>query len=242
MKFWIFFAFVCLLIVSIVIMRNPSTDPTVLIMLGAPGAGKGTQAIHLSDQLKLPRISTGDLFRENLKKNTDLGKQARAYMEKGELVPDPLVLSMLFKRVDQKDCKKGYILDGFPRTIPQAIALDEKLSAAKSQTIVLSLEVPDEEVVDRLTGRLICEVCQAPYHKKAHPPKQDKICDRCGGHLIQRADDSEAVVRDRLQVFHEQTEPLKEYYRVQEKLILIDGSLSKENTMAQIDASLKKIG
>lgn len=211
---------------------------TVIIMLGAPGAGKGTQAVRLSERLHLPQISTGDLFRENLKGNTPIGQKAKTFMDRGQLVPDEVVLDMLFDRIGRADCKKGYILDGFPRTIPQAEALEKHLGR-HTRLIVLTLEVPDKLILERLTGRLTCENCGAPYHKIASPPKEEGICDRCQGHLIQRKDDTENVVRERLQVFHAQSEPLKDYYQKQGCLIYIDGSVSKEKTVAQIDTSLE---
>ena len=212
---------------------------TVLIMLGAPGAGKGTQAIHLTETLGIPQISTGDLFRENLKNNTPVGQKAKSYMDKGELVPDEVVLDMLFERIKQDDCKKGYILDGFPRTIPQAEALDKRLK--KAHVVAISLEVPDEMIVQRLTQRIVCTDCGAPYHKTANPPKEADVCDRCGGALIQRKDDTEAVVLNRLEIFHEQTEPVKTHYEKQGKLVLIDGSVSKEETIAQLDGALRNL-
>lgn len=220
----------------------PQTDgkQIIFIMLGAPGAGKGTQALRLSDKYGLPQIATGDLFRDNLRKQTPLGEKVKSYMEQGQLVPDALVLDMLFDRLKFPDCSQGYILDGFPRTIPQAVALDERLSKSKAKIVAISLEVPDEIILERLTGRLVCEQCSAPYHKTANPPKSPGICDRDGGKLIQRKDDSEAVVKERLKVFHEQTEPVKAYFQQKGNLLLVDGSLSKEQTISQIDTYLEK--
>lgn len=214
-----------------------SKPPMVIIMLGAPGAGKGTQAVRLSEVHGLPQISTGDLFRENLKNNTPIGQKAKTYMDKGQLVPDEVVLEMLFDRLGKPDCKKGYILDGFPRTLAQAEALEKHLPKS-ARIVTLSLEVPDELILERLTGRLTCETCGAPYHKVACPPKKEGVCDRCEGTLIQRKDDNESVVKERLTVYHSQCEPLKEFYQKKGSLIYIDGSLSKDQTIAQIDASL----
>lgn len=233
-------ALVTLLTIPAFAMKHSEPPKTVIIMLGAPGAGKGTQAVRLSEELCIPQISTGDLFRENLRNNTPIGQKAKEYMDKGQLVPDNVVLDMLFERLKAPDTQKGYILDGFPRTIPQAEALDKRLSSTNSKVIVISLEVPDEVIVDRLTARLVCENCGAPYHKTASPPKQEGICDRCGGKLVQREDDTEAVIRDRLKVFHEQTEPVKAHYQKKGSLIIIDGAVSKEATNAQIDEKLKK--
>jgi adenylate kinase len=215
--------------------------PLIFIMLGAPGAGKGTHAVRLSDQFGLPQISTGDLFRENLRNNTPIGQQAKSYMDQGQLVPDEIVLGMLFERISREDCARGYILDGFPRTIPQAEALSVRLDQSNGQVIAISLEVPDEIIIERLTGRLVCESCSAPYHRVSMPPQTPGICDRCGSKLIQRKDDTQQVVLERLRVFHEQTEPVKGYFQKKGNLVLIDGSVSKEKTIAQIDEYLAKM-
>jgi adenylate kinase len=213
----------------------------VFIMLGAPGAGKGTQAIRLSERYAIPQISTGDLFRENLKNNTPIGQKAKAYMDSGQLVPDAIVLDMLFDRLTRGDCKQGYILDGAPRTISQAETLTNHLSQHHAQIIAISLEVPDDMLIERLSGRFICEKCGAPYHKTAAPPKTPGICDRDGAPLIQRKDDTLEIVQERLKVFHAQTEPVKEYFQHQGNLALIDGSLSKELTISQIDSYITKM-
>lgn len=200
--------------------------------------GKGTQAQRLSEQYGIPQISTGELFRENLKNNTPLGEKVQAYMNQGQLVPDALVLNMLFERLERSDCRNGYILDGFPRTIPQAEAL-EKVLKRDAKVIALSIEVPDGVIIERLAGRLVCDKCGQPYHRSAYPPKKEGACDLCQGGLIQRKDDSEDVIRNRLMVYHDMSEPVKEYYLKQGKLIFIDGALSKEKTMSQIDSSLE---
>lgn len=231
------------LLVTLCLLIQPlsAMNQSVFILLGAPGAGKGTQAVRLSQTLEVPQISTGDLFRENLKNKTPIGIKAQGYMDKGELVPDEVVLAMLFERIAQKDCEKGYILDGFPRTLPQAEALDAQLAKDKAHVVVLSLEVPDSLIVERLTGRIVCEKCGAPYHTLYSQPKASGICDRDGGKLIQRKDDSEAVVKERLSIYHKQTAPLVEYYSSKGNLVSIDGSLSKEATISQIDAALANI-
>lgn len=195
----------------------------VIILLGPPGSGKGTQAIEISKQKNIPHISTGDLFRENIGNNTELGKEARNYMDKGQLVPDELVLNMLFDRVSRLDCKSGYVLDGFPRTIPQAEALDKYLKD-KSQVIALNLEVPDEVIVKRIEGRLTCKSCGSMFHREYSPPKVEGTCDKCGSPLTQRPDDTAAVVLERLRVYQEQTAPLIDHYKKQGVLKSVDGN------------------
>lgn len=191
-----------------------SSASHIVILLGAPGAGKGTQAKRLAESLGLPHISTGDLFRGNLGQGTELGLQAKGYMEKGELVPDELVLDMLFDRVAAVDCAEGYVLDGFPRTVAQAQALDARLAPQhdSGQVSVIDIEVSDEVVVRRLTGRLTCGSCGNIHHVDFAPPKAPGICDACGGALEQRKDDTEDVVRNRLAVYREQTLPVVRYY------------------------------
>ncbi len=216
-----------------------NSSATIVVMLGAPGSGKGTQAVQLSRELDLPHISTGDLFRENLKNHTPLGEEAARYMNQGQLVPDSLVLDMLFSRLQSQDTAKGYILDGFPRTIPQAETLAARLP--KDACIVaLSLEVPDEIIVERITGRLVCASCGAPYHAKNAPPKEEGICDRCGGKLQQRKDDTEEVVIERLKIFHAETEPLKEFYKSRAKLFLIDGTKSPSDVLNEAKQDIAK--
>jgi adenylate kinase len=184
-----------------------------LVLLGGPGSGKGTQAEQLSRQLKLPHIATGDLFRENLKNDTALGKLARTYMNRGELVPDDVTEAMVEERLARPDTQDGFILDGFPRTLPQAHALTELLAGLKRQVAgVLYIKVSDEAIVNRLAGRLICRNCQTPYHQTFKPPEKSGVCDNCAGELYQRDDDNPNTVRARLKTFHGQTEPLIEYY------------------------------
>ena len=191
-------------------LARPSLD---LVLLGGPGSGKGTQAEQLSKQFKLPHIATGDLFRDNLKKATDLGKLAKTYMDRGELVPDDVTEAMVEERLSRPDTHDGFILDGFPRTLPQAQALMDMMASLQRRiTGVLYINVSDEAIVNRLSGRLICRNCQAPYHQQFKPPQQPDVCDNCGGALYQRDDDNPNTVRARLRTFHGQTEPLIEYY------------------------------
>lgn len=196
-----------------------------IIMLGAPGAGKGSQASRIAKEYQLPHISTGDIFRANLKEETELGKRAKSFMDKGELVPDDITIAMLLDRIHKEDCKNGYILDGFPRTIPQAEALKEAL-AKKDEKIDLALDVEasDELIIKRMAGRRTCPACGAIYHIVTLPPKTDGICDRCGADLIQRKDDNEETVKNRLKIYHEVTEPLISYYKKEGILEEIDGA------------------
>lgn len=209
----------------------------VVIILGAPGAGKGTQAKRLSESLGLAHIATGDLFRENLKNETALGKEAREYMNSGRLVPDELVLKMLFDRVSRPDCREGYLLDGFPRTIPQAEALERALGESADLT-VLNLEVRDETIVGRASGRLLCRGCDAIYHREFNPPKTAGVCDQCGGELYTREDDKEEVVRERLNVYHVQTAPLVEFYSTRGVLHGVDGEESPDRVNQALLAAL----
>ena len=195
----------------------------VIILLGPPGSGKGTQAIEISKHKNIPHISTGDLFRENIGNNTELGKEAKSFMDQGRLVPDELVLNMLFDRVSRPDCKNGYVLDGFPRTIPQAEALDRYLKG-KSTVIALNLAVPDDVIIKRIEGRLTCKACGNMHHKEFSPPAKEGVCDNCGSPLTQRADDTREVVMERLRVYKEQTEPLIQHYEKQGVLKTVDGN------------------
>ncbi|WP_457756274.1 adenylate kinase [Thermodesulfatator indicus] len=195
-----------------------------IVFLGPPGAGKGTQAKMIAEKFGIPQISTGDMFREHLSKGTELGKKAKEYMDKGALVPDEIVLGMVEERLKQPDCEKGFILDGFPRTVPQAEALDKLLEKlGKKIDYAILIDVPDEELVKRLTGRRTCKKCGMMYHVMFKPPKEEGKCDMCGGELYQRADDNEETVRNRLKVYHEQTEPIIEYYEKKGVLHRIDG-------------------
>ena len=210
----------------------------VLILLGPPGAGKGSQAALIKEHLQVAHISTGDLLRDNIAKGTSLGKQAKSFMDQGQLVPDDLIFDMLFARVEGKDCEKGYILDGFPRTIKQAEALEKKLEA--DTVVAINLEVPDSIVIDRITKRQICKNCQTPYHLLYSPPKCTETCDHCGGTLYQRSDDTHEVVAKRLQVYHDQTAPLIDYYSRKKTLFSIESSRSKEAVLLEILKILSK--
>ena len=190
-----------------------------LILLGAPGAGKGTQAELLTQQLGIPAISTGNMLREAMANGTELGMKAKKYMDEGALVPDELILSIVADRVAQPDCAKGFILDGVPRTIGQAEALDK---AGVRFDHVVSIEISDEEIEARMEGRRVCSKCGAPYHIKAKPPKQEGVCDSCGGPVVQRDDDKPETVRGRLEVYHSETEPLKDYYKEKGILNVVD--------------------
>jgi adenylate kinase len=210
----------------------------VLILLGPPGAGKGTQAKQLCADLDLPHVSTGDLLRENRAQGTALGRQAEGFMSRGALVPDQLVLDMLFERVAQPDCGRGYLLDGFPRTHAQASALEQRLarhsSGAPVDVRALNLEVPESELVERLTGRLTCRKCGAMFHARFSPPKVPSRCDACGGELYQRDDDQQAVVAKRLAVYREQTMPLLDFYAQRGLLRSIDGNRSPREVSAAL--------
>ncbi len=191
-----------------------------LILLGAPGAGKGTQAEIISEKYNIPTVSTGNIIRAALKNGTEMGIKAKSYIDAGELVPDDVVIGIIKERLSENDCENGYILDGFPRTIPQAEALDEMgfgIDAA------LSIEVADGEIVKRMSGRRVCEKCGASYHTEYKKPAVDGICNSCGGKLVIRKDDEPETVKNRLNVYHEQTEPLKDYYRAGGKLLTVEG-------------------
>ena len=196
-----------------------------IIMLGAPGAGKGTQAKMLADKYQIPHISTGDIFRANIKNGTELGNKAKEYMDKGLLVPDELVVDLVIDRFKEDDCKKGYILDGFPRTIPQAEALDKALSdIGDSVDYAVNVEVPDENIITRMGGRRACVGCGATYHVEFNPTKVEGVCDRCGKELILRDDDKPETVKKRLDVYHEQTQPLIDYYTNKGIIKEVDGT------------------
>ena len=206
-----------------------------IIMLGAPGAGKGTQAKMIADKYKIPHVSTGDIFRANIKGGTELGKEAKKYMDEGKLVPDELTVRILLDRVAQDDCKDGYVLDGFPRTIPQAEVLDSELAKLNdSVDYAIDVDVPDENIVKRMSGRRACVNCGATYHIVAIPPKQEGICDTCGSKLILRDDDAPETVLKRLGVYHEQTQPLIEYYTNKGILKTVDGTVDSKDVFASI--------
>lgn len=206
-----------------------------LIMLGAPGAGKGTQAKMIAEKFGIPHISTGDIFRANIKNNTELGKKAKTYMDAGELVPDELVCDLVVDRLKQDDAVKGYVLDGFPRTIPQAEALTEALAKeGESIDYAVDVDVPDENIINRMGGRRACVKCGATYHVEFNAPKQENVCDSCGSELILRDDDKPETVKNRLSVYHTQTQPLIDYYQAAGKLKTVDGTKDIKEVFADI--------
>lgn len=207
-----------------------------LILLGAPGAGKGTQAEVICEHLNIPAVSTGNMIREALKNGTEMGLRAKSYMEEGKLVPDEVVIGIIKERLQQDDCKGGFILDGFPRTIPQAEALDSMGIVIDK---VIDIEVPDEKIVERMSGRRVCEACGASYHLLYKKPEKEGVCGKCGGTLVQRKDDHPDTVKERLKVYHEQTEPLKAYYEKQGKLSIVVGQENVEDTSRLTLAALK---
>ncbi len=206
-----------------------------IIMLGAPGAGKGTQAQMIADKFNIPHISTGDIFRANIKNGTELGKKAKEFMDKGLLVPDELTVQLLLDRVANDDCKNGYVLDGFPRTIPQADVLDAELTKLGDKVdFAVNVDVPDENIVRRMSGRRACLKCGATYHIEHIPPKTEGICDKCGSELVQREDDKPETVQNRLSVYHEQTQPLIDYYDKKNILKTVDGTKDMQEVFNEI--------
>jgi adenylate kinase len=211
-----------------------------IVILGAPGAGKGTQADMLSQETKLAHIASGDLFRQALEKRTEIGLIAKNYMEKGELVPDEITIQMILERIDRRGCASGCIFDGFPRTSQQAEVLDKALEQqGKSIDRAIYIEVPNEELVKRLSGRWLCRTCQTPYHITASPPGRPRRCDKCGGELYQRPDDREETVRERLSVFFAQTVPILDYYEKQGKLSRVNGNQGIPEVAREIVSALK---
>ena len=209
------------------------------ILLGPPGAGKGTQAVKIVEKYGIPHISTGDIFRENIKNGTELGKKAQAYMNRGELVPDDLVIEIATDRLAKDDCKNGFLLDGFPRTVYQAEKLDEFLAAHGSKIDkVLDIAVGKDELITRLTGRRVCKACGASFHVVNIPPKKEGVCDYCGGELIQRADDNLETVTNRIDVYESQTKPLIDYYEKAGNIAHIDGTTGLDNVFADIVKAL----
>lgn len=210
-----------------------------IIMLGAPGAGKGTQAKMIAEKYGIPHISTGDIFRANIKNGTELGKEAKTYMDKGLLVPDELTVKLLLDRVAQADCKNGYVLDGFPRTIPQAEVLDKALNELGDKIdYAVNVDVPDENIVNRMSGRRACLACGATYHLVHIPPRKEGICDNCGQPLVLRDDDKPETVKNRLKVYHEQTQPLIDFYTRKGVLKTVDGTQDMQDVFAAIVALL----
>jgi len=210
-----------------------------LILLGPPGAGKGTQAANIVEQYQLPHISTGDIFRANIKQGTDLGKRAKEFMDKGELVPDTLVVELVEDRLQKDDTKIGFMLDGFPRTLPQAEALDSVLANMGSTlNYVVNIVVDPSVLVERAVGRRICRDCGATYHIKFNPSKEENVCDKCSGELYQRSDDNEETVSNRIAVYTNETAPLVEYYTKAGKLVSIDGLQDIDKVFADIQKAL----
>ena len=206
-----------------------------IIMLGAPGAGKGTQAKQIAGKYSIPHISTGDIFRANIKNGTDLGKKAKEYMDQGLLVPDELTCDLVMDRIQQDDCKNGFVLDGFPRTIPQAEALDAALTKiGEKMDYAIDVDVPDENIVNRMSGRRACLDCGATYHIVSLPPKTEGKCDHCGSDLVLRDDDKPETVQKRLTVYHDQTQPLIDYYKNQGILKSVDGTQPMEAVFTAI--------
>jgi adenylate kinase len=207
-----------------------------LVLLGAPGAGKGTQASNLAEMLQIPHISTGDIFRANMRENTPLGVKAKSFIDQGMLVPDELTVDLVMDRLAQADCVNGYILDGFPRTLGQADAL----AAQVELDAVVNIDVPDEVIVGRMGGRRVCPACGESYHVEFNPPKQEGICNKCSQALIIRKDDVPETVQKRLTVYHEQTAPLIEYYEKQGKLITVDGTVAPNEVTAAIAKAIQE--
>ena len=212
-----------------------------ILLMGPPGAGKGTQAERLIREYGIPQISTGDMFRAAVKSGTPLGKEAKSYMDKGALVPDSVTVGIVKERLAQEDCKDGWILDGFPRTTAQAASLDSILhEMGISLTAVLGINANREDLVKRVSGRLVCRKCSASFHRDFRPPKQQGVCDNCGGEFYQRADDNEKTIRSRLAVYDEQTKPLIDYYKMSGCYVDIDGDQSMDEVFSDIKGSLAK--
>ena len=210
-----------------------------IVMLGAPGAGKGTQAKRIAAEYGIPHISTGDIFRANIKAGTELGKKAKAFMDQGALVPDEVTIGMLMDRIHEADCEKGYVLDGFPRTIPQAESLTKALAAERNKIdAAVDIDVPDENIVNRMGGRRACLSCGATYHIVFNAPKKEGIGDTCGSALVLRDDDKPETVQKRLAVYHEQTQPLIDYYRAEGVLKSVDGTQAMDKVFEDIKAVL----
>lgn len=214
----------------------------LVVLMGPPGAGKGTQAEKLSKEFALPHISTGDIFRSAVKEGTEMGKKAKEYMDKGELVPDEIVIGIVKERLAKPDCNEGVLLDGFPRTVEQARALDEVLADLNLNiSAAVSVDVQEEELINRLTGRRVCRSCGATYHIKFNPPKVRNICDHCSGELYQRSDDTIDTVKERLAIYRKQTMPIIEYYEQKGLFYSVDGARAIDDVFEDIAAHLQKI-
>lgn len=211
-----------------------------IIMLGAPGAGKGTQAKRIAKKYDIPHISTGDIFRANIKEKTELGNKAKEYMDRGELVPDDITIGMLLDRIHKDDCKNGFVLDGFPRTIPQAQSLTKALSELGEKIdYAVNIDVPDESIITRMSGRRACLSCGATYHIVYSAPKAKDVCDTCGNVLVIRDDDKPETVKKRLEIYHDQTQPLIDYYKNEKILASVDGTKDMEEVFIDIISVLK---
>jgi len=212
-----------------------------IVLFGPPGAGKGTQAKFISEKFNVPHISTGDILRENVREGTSLGKKAKEFMDKGALVPDELLIDIIKDRLQKPDTRKGFLLDGFPRTIAQAEALDPILDDInKKLDAVVNVDVSANELIRRLSGRRTCRACGATYHVKSNPPKAEGVCDQCGGELYQRADDTEAAIKHRIEVYQKQTQPLIDYYRKKGLLVHIDGEREIDEVRSDIMKALER--
>lgn len=212
-----------------------------IVLMGLPGAGKGTQAERIKETYRIPHISTGDMFREAVKNETALGQEAKKYMDRGDLVPDEITVGIVRERLSQDDCTQGFLLDGFPRTVPQAKNLDETLAdMSRELDFVLYIHVSRDELMKRLTGRRICQDCGATYHVTFHPPENEGVCDKCGGPLYQRSDDREETVGNRLDVNMKQTQLLLDYYASKKRLVKINGEQSIDQVFADIEANLRR--
>jgi len=210
-----------------------------VVLLGAPGSGKGTQAVSISEWYGIPHVSTGDIFRSNIKNGTELGKKAKEYIDKGLLVPDEVTIDIISDRLKQSDCEKGFILDGFPRTVNQAEKLDEILKEMGTNLdVVLNIEVSDSEIITRMGGRRVCAKCGMSYHVKFNPPQEGNVCKGCGEKVVQREDDKEETVLQRLKTYHSQTEPLIEYYKKDNKLVTAEGQEKIEDTTSCVKKAL----
>ena len=206
-----------------------------IIMLGAPGAGKGTQAKRIAQRYGIPHVSTGDIFRANIKNGTELGMKAKAYMDAGNLVPDEITIGMLLDRIHEADCEKGYVLDGFPRTIPQAESLTAALKErGEKMDYAIDVDVPDENIINRMSGRRAWLACGATYHIACNPPKKEGVCDQCGEPLVLRKDDKPETVKNRLEVYHQQTQPLIDYYKKEGILDQVDGTQNMDQVFEDI--------
>ncbi len=241
-KLVLLFALVAIVILGITSYRKSKQEkPLVIIMMGAPGAGKGTHSVELSKSLNLPHLSTGDLFRENIRNQTELGNTVKELLDKGQLVPDNIVVEMLFNHINSKGYNKtGYILDGFPRTLNQAIALEQRLGK-NYKKIAINLNITEDKLIERITGRLMCKECGTPYHKVSIPPKVEGKCDKCLGELYQRKDDTEELIKSRLEVYNKDTKTLLDFYENKKELYNVDSNCGKEIVFENLMKTIKEV-